>query len=66
MLKKIGIDTDCEYDLEPALEYIRHDKKCSGGSIDVVFSDKIGSYRLEKMALEDYSSYIKMQLKGRD
>ena len=59
VLKKIGIDTEYEYDLKRALEFIRHDKKCSGGSIDVIFSDKIGTYRLEKMPLSDYTAYIK-------
>ena len=59
VLKKIGIDVSYEYDLDRALEFIRHDKKCSGGKIDVVFSDKIGTYRLEKMPLSDYTNYIK-------
>ena len=62
VLNKIGIDTEYSYDIETALELVRHDKKCSGGKIEVVFSDKIGECRLEQMTLEDYTNYIRETL----
>ena len=59
VLNKIGINTRYSYNLDYALDFVKHDKKCSGSTIEAVFSDSIGKYRLERMTFEDYSSYIR-------
>ena len=63
VLNKIGIDVDFAYDLERALSFVSHDKKRSGDKIEVVFSDEIGSFRLERLSLSDYSAYIRKTLR---
>lgn len=62
VLNKIGIDVSYTYDTERALSYVIHDKKCSGDMIEAVFSDEIGSFRLERLSVEDYSSYVRYAL----
>ena len=59
LLKKY--DLPCRYNgnLEKALSYINRDKKCDGKSISIVFVDKIGSYRIEKMDTEAFCALVR-------
>ncbi len=63
VLNKIGIDTEYPYDLERALSFVSHDKKCAGGEIEAIFCDEIGSYRIEKMPLDEYRATVVAALK---
>ena len=58
VLNKIGIDTEYPYDLGRALSFVSHDKKCARGVIEAIFCDEIGSYRIEKMPLEEYRATV--------
>lgn len=58
VLNKIAIDTEYPYDLRRALSFVSHDKKCAGGVIEAIFCDEIGSYRIEKMPLEEYRATV--------
>jgi len=59
VLNKIGIDTDYKYDVERALSFVIHDKKCSGGYVWAVFSDKIGSARIEKISVDKFRKFVR-------
>lgn len=63
VLNKAGIDTSYKYDLEKALTFVSHDKKCSGGAVEAIFSDKIGTYRIEKIEIEKYRELVRMALR---
>ena len=65
VLNKIGIDTEYGYDLERALSFVSHDKKCSGGMLEAIFCDEIGSYRIERMPVEKYRECVKSALKNK-
>ena len=62
ILKKLGLPTRYEGDVDTALGYVIHDKKCKGGFVEAVFVDDIGSYRIEKMAVADFSKLVKERL----
>ena len=62
LLKRLNLPTDYSYDLERALAFTAHDKKCSGGFVDVVFVDEVGSFRIEKMPLGAWQGYVRANL----
>ena len=62
VLNKAGIDTSYKYDLEKALTFVSHDKKCSGGAVEAIFSDEIGTYRIEKIEIEKYCELVRRSL----
>jgi 3-dehydroquinate synthase len=49
LLRRIGLPTEFNGDIELATEYMMHDKKGEGNATSVVLVDEIGSSRLEKM-----------------
>lgn len=59
LLRKYGLPTEYSGDIDEALTLISHDKKCEGESICVIFSDEIGSYRIEKLSVEEFIRKIK-------
>lgn len=63
VLKKAGLPTVYCGDLESALSFISHDKKCDGKMISVIFVDEIGSYRIEKMNAGDFAAHVLKELK---
>ena len=64
VLQSLGLPTKMEGDIETVLQLTTHDKKCEGTSVNVVFVDSVGSYRIEKMPLSDWQSYIREQIGG--
>ncbi len=62
VLEKFGLPTSLDFDTDAALSYVVHDKKSSGGAIEAVFVDEVGSYRIEKMKITDFQSYIKANI----
>jgi 3-dehydroquinate synthase len=62
VLKKLDLPTKYNGDIEKALSYVGHDKKCAGDSLDAIFVDSIGSFRIERMTLDGFSSLIKERL----
>ena len=59
VLKKLGLPTEYKGDVDGAVGFISHDKKCEGGSVSVVFVDEPGSFRIEKLETEEFISHIK-------
>ena len=64
VLQSLGLPTKIEGDIETVLQLTTHDKKCEGTSVNVVFVDSIGSYRIEKMPLAEWQQYIREQIGG--
>ena len=64
VLQSLGLPTQIEGDLEAILNFTSHDKKCEGASVNVVFVDSVGSYRIEKMQLLDWQNHIREQIGG--
>ena len=59
VLKKLGLPTNYDGDVDKALSYVLHDKKCRDGKVDAIFVDRIGEYRIDKVSVEDFSTLIK-------
>ena len=62
ILKKLSLPTKYEGDIDNALNFVVHDKKCRDGFIEAVFVDDVGSYKIEKISIGDYSTMIKERL----
>ena len=64
-LERLHLPTVVEGDSEQILSLAARDKKRSGDHISVVFVDEIGSFRMEKMPLEDWKNAIRAYLSQR-
>lgn len=62
VLKKFNLPTTYSGNLDKALEFVVHDKKCSSDGIDAVFVPEIGSFRIEKLSVADFSKLVKERL----
>ena len=51
VLKKAGLPTEGSFDRAAVWEAMQHDKKVSGGGVDIVTVDTIGAGRIEHMTL---------------
>lgn len=60
-LDLLGLPTHPSCDIDEILDNAAHDKKCDGGDISVVFSDKIGTCRIEKMPLGEWKSLVRRE-----
>ncbi len=57
-LKSVGLKTKYSYDKDAVKAFLKHDKKASGSSVNIVLSDKIGSFRFEKVSLSQLEEMI--------
>ena len=62
VLKKAELPTEYHGNLDNALGYVIHDKKCRGNLVEAIFVDKVGEYRIEKISVTDFSKLIKERL----
>ncbi len=62
ILKKLKLPVKYEGDTKKALGYVIHDKKCKGGIVEAVFVDEVGSFRIEKLKISDFTKLIKERL----
>ena len=58
VLKKVGLPTEYQGDIEAALGYVVHDKKCSGGSVSVIVSKEIGSCEIKSMSIDEFKMLV--------
>ena len=63
VLEKLGLPTSYNGDIDNALSYVSHDKKAGEGGIDVVLVNKVGSFEIKKMTIEEFGSLVKSGLK---
>lgn len=59
VLKKLGLPYKHEGDVEKALSFIAHDKKCDGDKISIVVVNKIGECEIKKMTVSDFSEMVR-------
>lgn len=57
-LERAGLKTEYNYDKDKVKEFLKHDKKASGKEVCVVKSDEIGSFRFEKVSLEELEKML--------
>lgn len=62
VLEKLNLPTEYTGNVEGALSFISHDKKCDGSLVSVVFVDEVGSFRTEKMAVEEFISLVRERI----
>jgi 3-dehydroquinate synthase len=62
ILKNIGLPTEYNGNIDKALSFVIHDKKCRNGFIEAIFVDKIGECRIEKISVSDFSKLTKERL----
>ena len=62
VLKKAGLPTEYHGDAARIFEAVKHDKKADGDMISLVFSDKIGSYRIEKISLAEFGRMLSEEM----
>jgi 3-dehydroquinate synthase len=58
VLSGLGLPTLYSGNLESALSYISHDKKCSGDSVSVIWVEEIGSFKIIKMSVKDFCDLV--------
>ena len=59
VLESLGLPTQYDGDIEHALSFISHDKKCEGKAVSVIFVDQVGSFRIEKMPISDFADTVR-------
>ena len=63
LLKKLNLPTKFNGDYDKAVDLRSHDKKNDKDKLSVIFVDKVGSYRIEKMDTCDFCTLIREELK---
>ena len=58
VLGKASLPVMWRYNTEKIYDAILHDKKLDGGNIALFFCDKIGSYRVDKIPVEDFKKIL--------
>jgi 3-dehydroquinate synthase len=64
VLKKLSLPTEYSGDLLGALSLVCHDKKCDGARVSVIFVDKLGEYRIDKIDISEFEKIV-LNAKGR-
>ena len=59
LYRKIGLPTQFPIQQDKLLQACRHDKKCAGERISIVFVKEIGSYELRDMEFNEFTEFIK-------
>lgn len=62
VLERLGLPTEYRGDIDRALSFVIHDKKCRAGKVEAIFVDRVGEFRIERIAVEDFSKIIKERL----
>ncbi len=58
LLKKVSLPTEYSGDIDVALGFVSHDKKCASGVISVIICEKIGECKIEQMSIEEFSKLV--------
>ena len=62
VMKKVGLPTEYNGDIEKALSFISHDKKCDGDTISIILVDRPGSYRIEKIRTQEFCDAVRRKI----
>ena len=58
VLKKLSLPTEYSGDINAALSYVIHDKKCSGGALSVILCEEIGTYKIERISIDNFEKVV--------
>ncbi|MBR5271991.1 MAG: 3-dehydroquinate synthase [Clostridia bacterium] len=61
-LKALNLPTKIEGDIEEMMNLVAHDKKCDGGNISFITVEKIGSFEIRKLPLEDWKNIVRSRI----
>lgn len=59
VLKKLGLPTEYNGNLDDALKFSAHDKKLAEKKLSVIFVDEVGSFRIEKLTVDEFAKHVK-------
>ena len=59
VLKRLSLPYSYAGNIERALGFISHDKKCDGDKISIVLVNKIGSYEIKKMTVSEFAEMVR-------
>ena len=59
LLRQYGLPVDCAYPVEQMLGTILHDKKASGGSINLIVPTAVGSCEIRKTPASEISGWLR-------
>ena len=62
LLEKLSLPCSFFGDLDGALEFLSHDKKCDGDKVTAILCDEIGSFRMADMELSEFYEKVKNQV----
>ncbi len=63
LCRSLGLPMDHGYNLDNALSFAVHDKKCTGGRIGAIFCDRIGSCEIRELDISDFEDTVRRALK---
>ncbi len=58
VLKKAGLPTETDIDINAALAAVSHDKKMDGSKINYVYCPKIGAFEFRSASLDEYNEVV--------
>ena len=58
LLKKVDLPTEYSGDLDAALGFVAHDKKCACGVVSVILCEKIGTCKIESMSISEFKNLV--------
>ncbi len=59
VLSKLALPTEYKGDIERALGFVCHDKKCIGDTVTVIEVNEIGSFDIKKMTIDEFSRKVR-------
>ncbi len=62
VLKKLLLPTEHNYNLDSALSFVVHDKKCSGGYVDTITVNEIGAFEIQKLTVDAFKELVKERI----
>ncbi len=58
VLQSLGLPTKYDGDLQKALDFVSHDKKCNHGLLDVITVQQIGQYTIQAMSIDAFRAMV--------
>ena len=65
VLKRLGLPTEYQGDLEKALSFVVHDKKCDGGRISAILVSEVGKSKIVMMSTEEFCDTVRGALSAK-
>lgn len=59
VLEKLGLPTGYRGDVDSALAFVAHDKKCVGDGVNVIYVENVGRFEIKRMTIEEFAHAVK-------